>query len=74
MVRVFVVGVGMTKVSPLPTWKSENCNFENQFEKPGKRGDDYPGFAKEAITKALDDAKVKISEVEVATCGYVYGN
>jgi acetyl-CoA acetyltransferase len=57
MVRVFVVGVGMTK-----------------FEKPGKRGDDYPAFAKEAITKAFEDCGVKISEVEAAACGYVYGN
>ncbi|RZC37396.1 Sterol carrier protein X-related thiolase [Asbolus verrucosus] len=57
MVRVFVIGVGMTK-----------------FEKPGKRADDYPVFAKEAITKALDDCRVKISEVEAAACGYVYGD
>jgi sterol carrier protein 2 len=57
MVRVFVVGVGMTK-----------------FEKPGKRSDDYPDFAREAITKAFDDCGVKFSEVEAATCGYVYGD
>ncbi|KAJ8978001.1 hypothetical protein NQ317_004546 [Molorchus minor] len=57
MVRVFVVGVGMTK-----------------FEKPGKRADDYPDWGKEAITAALDDARVKMSEVELATAGYVYGD
>ncbi|RZC34639.1 Thiolase C and/or ACP syn III domain containing protein, partial [Asbolus verrucosus] len=57
MVRVFVIGVGMTK-----------------FEKPGKNADDYPILAKEAITKALDDCRVKISEVEAAICGYVYGD
>ncbi|XP_044256487.1 sterol carrier protein 2 [Tribolium madens] len=45
-----------------------------KFEKPGKRNDDYPGFAKEAILKALDDCGVKISEVEAAACGYVYGD
>ncbi|KAJ8936909.1 hypothetical protein NQ318_010936 [Aromia moschata] len=57
MVRVFVVGVGMTK-----------------FEKPGKRSGDYPEWGKEAITAALDDGGVKISEVELAAAGYVYGD
>ncbi|CAH0559051.1 unnamed protein product [Brassicogethes aeneus] len=45
-----------------------------KFEKPGKGEGDYPDFAKEAITKALQDARVKLSEVELATAGYVYGD
>ncbi|XP_063861191.1 LOW QUALITY PROTEIN: sterol carrier protein 2-like [Scylla paramamosain] len=56
--RVFVVGVGMTK-----------------FEKPGRRKDfSYPAMVKEAVGKALKDAKVSYSEVEQATVGYVYGD
>ncbi|KAG5869369.1 hypothetical protein JTB14_030790 [Gonioctena quinquepunctata] len=57
MVRVFVVGVGMTK-----------------FEKPGLKEDDYPQWGKEAILSALEDAKVKMSEVQLATAGFVYGD
>lgn len=45
-----------------------------KFEKPGKRTDDYPEFAKEAITKALSDARVSIGEIEQAAIGYVYGD
>ncbi|XP_034125711.1 non-specific lipid-transfer protein [Drosophila guanche] len=56
--RVYVVGVGMTK-----------------FEKPGRRADVcYPDFAKEAITKALQDANIKYEEVQQAVTGYVYGD
>ncbi|XP_037928112.1 non-specific lipid-transfer protein-like [Teleopsis dalmanni] len=56
--RVYVVGVGMTK-----------------FEKPGRRADVcYPDMAKEAVTKALQDAKINYSEVQQATVGYVYGD
>ncbi|MPY80151.1 MAG: lipid-transfer protein [Actinophytocola sp.] len=55
--RVYVVGVGMTK-----------------FDKPGSREDgDYPQLAKEAGTKALDDAGVSYGAVEQAYVGYVYG-
>ena len=55
--KVFVIGVGMTK-----------------FEKPGSReGWDYPDMAREAGTKALDDAGVDYREVEEAYVGYVYG-
>ncbi len=55
--RVFVIGVGMTK-----------------FEKPGRReGWDYPQMAKEAGTKALEDAGVAYSAIEQAFVGYVYG-
>lgn len=45
-----------------------------KFEKPGKADGDYPDFAKEAIEKALKDSSVSFSEVERATCGYVYGD
>ncbi|XP_050077485.1 sterol carrier protein 2 [Anopheles maculipalpis] len=56
--KVYVVGVGMTK-----------------FEKPGRREDfDYPQMAKEAVTKALNDAKIQYSDVQQATVGYVYGD
>ncbi|XP_034669408.1 non-specific lipid-transfer protein [Drosophila subobscura] len=56
--RVYVIGVGMTK-----------------FEKPGRRADVcYPDFAKEAITKALQDANIKYEEVQQAVAGYVYGD
>jgi len=57
-VRVFVVGVGMTK-----------------FEKPGRRDDfDYPEMAKEAVTNALNDARLQISDIKQACVGYVYGD
>ena len=64
--KVYVVGVGMTK-----------------FEKPGRRpapgsdepgGWDYPDMAKEAGTKALEDAGIPYSEIQQAAVGYVYGD
>ena len=56
--KVFVVGVGMTK-----------------FEKPGNRqGWDYPAMAKEAGTKALEDAGIDYSEVQQGFAGYVTGD
>lgn len=56
--RVYVVGVGMTK-----------------FEKPGRRQDVcYPDMAKEAVTKALADAKISYQEVQQAAVGFVYGD
>lgn len=56
--RVFVVGVGMTK-----------------FEKPGKRDDfSYPSMAKEAVQKALKDAKITYDAIQQAAVGYVYGD
>ncbi len=56
--KVFVVGVGMTK-----------------FEKPGSRqGWDYPAMAKEAGTKALEDAGIDYSEVQQGFAGYVTGD
>jgi acetyl-CoA acetyltransferase len=44
-----------------------------KFEKPGSKAWDYPDMAKEAGTKALDDAGIPYSEVEQAVVGYVYG-
>jgi len=56
--KVFVVGVGMTK-----------------FEKPGRREDwDYPAMAKEAGTKALEDAGIDYAKVQEAAAGYCYGD
>lgn len=46
-----------------------------KFEKPGKREDfDYPVMVKEAVTKALQDAKVSYDNVKAACVGYVYGD
>jgi len=44
-----------------------------KFEKPGSREWDYPDMAKEAGTKALQDAGIPYSEVQQAAVGYVYG-
>jgi len=56
--KVFVVGVGMTK-----------------FEKPGSReGWDYPDMAKEAGTRALEDAGIAYELIEQACVGYCYGD
>lgn len=44
-----------------------------KFEKPGSKAWDYPDMAKEAGTKALDDAAIPYGEVEQAVVGYVYG-
>merc|ERR1711962_1476938 len=56
--KTYVVGVGMTK-----------------FEKPGRRENfDYPDMAKEAVSKALKDAKIEYSQIKQAAVGYVYGD
>ncbi|GAB0095865.1 Non-specific lipid-transfer protein [Sergentomyia squamirostris] len=58
MGKVYVIGCGMTK-----------------FEKPGRRQDfDYPVMAKEAVQKALKDAKVDYTQVKQAFVGFVYGD
>jgi len=44
-----------------------------KFEKPGSREWDYPDMAKEAGTKALEDAGIPYGEVQQAAVGYVYG-
>ena len=52
-----MIGVGMTK-----------------FEKPGRRENwDYPQMAKEAGTRALEDAGFAYDAIEQAYVGYVYG-
>ncbi|XP_012340820.1 non-specific lipid-transfer protein isoform X2 [Apis florea] len=56
--KIYIIGVGMTK-----------------FEKPGKRENfDYPDMAKEAVTKALQDARISYDTVKAACVGYVYGD
>ncbi|PTR24810.1 acetyl-CoA acetyltransferase [Rhodococcus sp. OK519] len=44
-----------------------------KFEKPGAREWDYPDMAREAGTKALEDAGIDYGEVQQAYVGYVYG-
>src|SRR5213592_433426 len=44
-----------------------------KFEKPGTKEGDYPDWAKEAGTKALDDAGVSYEKIEQAFVGYCYG-
>jgi acetyl-CoA acyltransferase len=45
-----------------------------KFDKPGTKEGDYPDWAKEAGTKALDDAGVTYDQIEQAFAGYVYGD
>jgi acetyl-CoA acyltransferase len=45
-----------------------------KFEKPGSRDWDYPDMAKEAGTKALQDAGIPYDDVEQAFVGYCYGD
>jgi acetyl-CoA acetyltransferase len=45
-----------------------------KFEKPGSREWDYPQMAKEAGTKALQDAGIPYQDVEQACVGYCYGD
>ncbi|MCP9262190.1 Non-specific lipid-transfer protein [Dirofilaria immitis] len=55
--KVYVIGIGMTK-----------------FVKPGSVPNwDYPDMVKEAVDKALSDAKLQYRDVEQATVGYIYG-
>ncbi|VDO24160.1 unnamed protein product [Brugia timori] len=55
--KVYIIGVGMTK-----------------FTKPGSVPNwDYPDMVKEAVNKALLDAKLQYSDVEQAAVGYLYG-
>ncbi|HYB90345.1 MAG TPA: lipid-transfer protein [Candidatus Binataceae bacterium] len=44
-----------------------------KFEKPGSRAWDYPDMAKEAGSKALQDAAIAYDAVEQAVVGYCYG-
>jgi sterol carrier protein 2 len=45
-----------------------------KFEKPGSREWDYPDMAKEAGSKALEDAGIPFETVEQACVGYCYGD
>ena len=45
-----------------------------KFEKPGSRDWDYPDMAKEAGTKALEDAGIEYSQIEQGCVGYCYGD
>src|SRR3954447_50896 len=45
-----------------------------KFDKPGTKEGDYPDWAKEAGTKALDDAGIEYGLIEQAYAGYVYGD
>ena len=72
--KVFVIGVGMTKVC---------CSFFDcivfkaayfQFEKPGSRPNfDYPDMVHEAVTKALNDCSLSYQDIQQAAVGYIYG-
>jgi acetyl-CoA acyltransferase len=45
-----------------------------KFDKPGTKDGDYPDWAKEAGTKALEDAGIPYECVEQAFAGYCYGD
>jgi sterol carrier protein 2 len=45
-----------------------------KFEKPGSREWDYPDMAREAGTRALEDAGIPFAAVEQACVGYCYGD
>jgi sterol carrier protein 2 len=45
-----------------------------KFEKPGSKDWDYPQMAKEAGTKALEDAGIPYDAVQQAAVGYCYGD
>jgi sterol carrier protein 2 len=45
-----------------------------KFEKPGSKAWDYPDMAKEAGTKALEDAGIAFDKIEQAAVGYCYGD
>ena len=45
-----------------------------KFEKPGSRDWDYPDMAREAGTNALEDAGLKLEDIEQAAVGYCYGD
>jgi len=45
-----------------------------KFEKPMSRDWDYPDMAREAGTRALEDAGLRFDQVEQAVVGYCYGD
>ncbi len=46
----------------------------SKFAKPGTKDGDYPDWAQEAGSKALEDAGIPYDAVEQAYAGYVYGD
>src|SRR5918995_6233844 len=44
-----------------------------KFDKPGTKEGDYPDWAREAGSKALEDAGISYDDVEQAYVGYCYG-
>lgn len=76
--KVYVVGVGMTKVMDYFYFNICLLYFVltyllPQFYKPGKSDKDYPELAKEAVMKALEDARIAHDDVKSCCVGYVYG-
>ena len=45
-----------------------------KFDKPGAKDGDYPDWAREAGSKALQDAGIPYEAIEQAYAGYVYGD
>ena len=45
-----------------------------KFEKPGSKDWDYPDMAREAGTRALEDAGIGFDDLEQAAVGYCYGD
>ena len=45
-----------------------------KFEKPGGKDWDYPDMAREAGTKAIEDAGIQFNDIEQAAVGYCYGD
>jgi acetyl-CoA acetyltransferase len=45
-----------------------------KFEKPGAREWDYPDMAREAGSKAIEDAGIRFEDIEQAAVGYCYGD
>ena len=45
-----------------------------KFEKPGSKDWDYPDMAREAGTKALEDAGLQVTDLDQAAVGYCYGD
>lgn len=49
-------------------------NGMTKFIKPKDTNDDYPQMAKTAIHRALQDANLSYSQIQLAAVGYVYGD
>jgi sterol carrier protein 2 len=45
-----------------------------KFEKPGSKDWDYPDMAREAGTRALEDAGIQVTDLDQAAVGYCYGD